>query len=414
MTRLASEDGQLSLFDPEPAAPPVRPEPGGAQGTLFGAGQLPRFPVTREPEASPLGDPGLARLARSPAMRRLHRIGFLGAIDYVFHPQRWDGWQRYSRYDHSIAVAALADRFAGRRRLDPAERRTAVAAALLHDLGHGPLSHSAEPAFAALFGIDHHSRTEALIRDRSGPDAVGCLLDEASISTSEVLRLLSGRSNAPTADLFGSPLNVDTLDGIWRARRYACRQVHDHPAAAVERLADRDPGRWQASFDRFWQDKEVVYRHIVGGRIGAMADDLVDAYIRGGPAGLCAEDFFRDDRGFLRKHRALTRRLSALRRSLRASIEVGPRLDPAKELRVRRRSYTIDRTINIERTADLYKRYHRGINAEIIDRPLVSSDAFLGGPVARTGGLFPEEPDGVADSRDGSDRAGPGVHANAD
>ncbi|MEQ8968538.1 MAG: HD domain-containing protein [Azospirillaceae bacterium] len=352
---------QLSLFDDEPD---------DGQLALFPPDSLPRFPTGAPPDTAVLRDSAIAPLVAAPAFDRLRRIGFLGAIDYVFHPQRWDGWQRYSRYEHSLAVADLADRFARRRGVEREERRTLVAAALLHDLGHGPLSHSSERAFADLFGIDHHRRTEELVRDRSGPGSIGRLLDESRLSADEVIRLLSGRSNAPAADLFDSPLNVDTLDGIWRARRYACRQILGHPRVTVERLADEAPGRWQTTFDRFWQDKEAVYRHVVGGRIGAMAVDLVDSYVRENASDLTAAEFERDDIGFLRSHPRLARALRNMRRDLREALKAGARLEPEPSLRLRRRSYRIDGEVFIETTSDLYKRYQRGMTAEIISAPL--------------------------------------------
>jgi len=378
---------QLSLFDEEPD---------DGQLGLFPPDRLPRFPTGAPPDTAVLRDSAIARLVAAPAFERLRRVGFLGAIDYVFHPQRWDGWQRYSRYEHSLAVADLADRFARRRGVDPEERRTLVAAALLHDLGHGPLSHSSERAFADLFGIDHHRRTEALIRDRSEPLSIGRILDESRLSGEEVIRLLSGRSNAPAADLFDSPLNVDTLDGIWRARRYACRQILGHPRVTVERLADEAPGRWQTTFDRFWQDKEAVYRHVVGGRIGAMADDLVDSYVRENASELSAEDFARDDIGFLRSHPGLAWALLQMRRDLREALKAGARLEPEPSLRLRRRSYRIDSEVFIETTNDLYKRYQRDINAEII---AASLDA-RGARDVRGGHLF-EGPVADRDNGDG-------------
>lgn len=104
----------------------------------------------------------IAQLAQTEVVARLRKVSFLGAIDH-------SSWARpaqaylTSRFDHSIGVALLAKSAARRLKLSRRQRDTALAAALLHDVGHGPLSHSLESAFARAFGIDHHKATEDLI-----------------------------------------------------------------------------------------------------------------------------------------------------------------------------------------------------------------------------------------------------------
>src|SRR5690349_3257178 len=86
-------------------------------------------------------------------VKRLEDISFLGAIEKL-GPSNTSG--AGSRLDHTIGVAYLA--YLGTFNVNETERNTAIAAALLHDIGHGPLSHSSEPFFKKAFGIDH--RTE--------------------------------------------------------------------------------------------------------------------------------------------------------------------------------------------------------------------------------------------------------------
>jgi HD superfamily phosphohydrolase len=38
--------------------------------------------------------------------------------------------------------------------------------ALLHDIGHLPISHSLEPVFLSVFGIDHHHASEDIFFGR--------------------------------------------------------------------------------------------------------------------------------------------------------------------------------------------------------------------------------------------------------
>ena len=80
--------------------------------------------------------------------KRLQDISFLGAIDYTSRNKK-----RHNRYNHSISVGTLALYYATLMQLSDYESRHLVLAALLHDIGHGPLSHSMEPAFQKDMGF---------------------------------------------------------------------------------------------------------------------------------------------------------------------------------------------------------------------------------------------------------------------
>src|SRR5208337_2078246 len=101
------------------------------------------------------GDPLFVELVETPAFRRLKSIRFLGGIDYLLvrSPNGATRNIRYTRYQHSLGVARLALLYSEQRDLSIAERRTVYVAALLHDVGHAPLSHSLEPIFEQAFGL---------------------------------------------------------------------------------------------------------------------------------------------------------------------------------------------------------------------------------------------------------------------
>ncbi|HLT36551.1 MAG TPA: HD domain-containing protein, partial [Enhygromyxa sp.] len=94
-----------------------------------------------------LGDSLLA----SPWLSRLGRISFLGTLDQ--HPR---SRRSSNRLEHSLGVASLAADAAVDLGLPRERAQLFVAACLLHDIGHYPLSHAAEPAFAKLLGAGHH------------------------------------------------------------------------------------------------------------------------------------------------------------------------------------------------------------------------------------------------------------------
>jgi HD superfamily phosphohydrolase len=105
----------------------------------------------------------LLDLINTREFQRLRRIKQLGMSELVFPGTN------HSRFAHSIGVMHNARRFLDRlaKVCDEGisvEHRTAVlAASLLHDVGHGPFSHT----FEKITGEDHEARTLQVIRDNS-------------------------------------------------------------------------------------------------------------------------------------------------------------------------------------------------------------------------------------------------------
>src|SRR5699024_3117147 len=89
--------------------------------------------------------------------QRLRRIKQLGTSYLTFHGAE------HSRFNHSLGVYEIVRRilinFEDRPKWNREERLLCLAAALLHDLGHGPFSHS----FEKVFKLDHEDFTRAII-----------------------------------------------------------------------------------------------------------------------------------------------------------------------------------------------------------------------------------------------------------
>ena len=98
-------------------------------------------------------------LVDSAPFQRLRRIRQLGPAFLTFHGAE------SSRFTHSIGVFAIARRAMSRlSELDPSlesEKGVLYAAALLHDVGHAPLSHTGEE----MFGTHHEQWSARIIRD---------------------------------------------------------------------------------------------------------------------------------------------------------------------------------------------------------------------------------------------------------
>lgn len=108
------------------------------------------------------------RLMQADEVQRLRRIRQLGLTSLAYPGAD------HTRFSHAIGAAHVMTRFIGRLRqiegdLSPHQRVTpehatlAVAAAFLHDLGHGPLSHLFEDALPE--GPSHETWTVRLILD---------------------------------------------------------------------------------------------------------------------------------------------------------------------------------------------------------------------------------------------------------
>ena len=170
----------------------------------------------------PLSAPELA-LIGTPAFLRLERIQQLGFVSRV-----WPG-ARHARYEHSIGVMHLARLAIDHLRRLPAaafvtdeDARVAVAAALLHDIGHYPFSHAIEelgepvlPHEAVGRRIILGPEVAPILREAWGvdPARVGRFLHPGGESLSAADRLLRG--------VLSGPLDVDKLDYLPRDAR-AC------------------------------------------------------------------------------------------------------------------------------------------------------------------------------------------------
>nr|WP_199290197.1 HD domain-containing protein [Leptolyngbya sp. FACHB-36] len=101
----------------------------------------------------------LIRLIDTPAFQRLRRVRQLGPASLTFHGAE------SSRFTHSIGVMAIARRAFDRiakayPQLQP-HRPVVLCAALLHDIGHGPFSHTGEE----IFGSQHEHWTERILQE---------------------------------------------------------------------------------------------------------------------------------------------------------------------------------------------------------------------------------------------------------
>lgn len=220
----------------------------------------------------------VSQLVRTRVVNRLIDVSFLGAIDYSPWGSRVSRYLT-SRFDHSLGVALLASEAAEALNLDSSQRNVALAAALLHDIGHGPLSHSLEAAFERHLGLNHHiATTDLLIGPSASARELRSALSDYEVDVDEVLALITGKhATHPLTELFGGPINLDTIEGILRSANYR-DTIRNTPTplavlnAAITVIKGDIDAIAIGHLDDFWQLKGLIYSQLVRGPIGLLSD----------------------------------------------------------------------------------------------------------------------------------------------
>ncbi|HXQ79581.1 MAG TPA: HD domain-containing protein [Thermoplasmata archaeon] len=135
----------------------------------------------------------------------------------------------HTRLEHSLGTFWVAGQMADRLGLEGAARRRVTAAGLLHDLGHGPFSHTLDGPMVEVLGINHEAVSRARIEGNDPswpPDRVEVpeVLERFGLRPSQVADLVDpARHAAPSrlerAILHGA-IDADRIDYLQRDAHY--------------------------------------------------------------------------------------------------------------------------------------------------------------------------------------------------
>ena len=180
----------------------------------------------------------LIQLIDTPPFQRLRRIRQLGTASLTFHGAEG------SRFTHSLGVMHIARRVFDRLvqaypSLEP-YRTLVLCGALLHDIGHGPFSHTGED----IFDSDHEGWTRRILQE-SGP--IRQLLDQFDPQLrSDLERLYLKQYPLPfVGQLVSSQLDCDRLDYLMRDSYFTGASYGQLDLDRILMALDYDPVRQQ-------------------------------------------------------------------------------------------------------------------------------------------------------------------------
>jgi len=143
------------------------------------------------------------KIIDTPQMQRLRRIKQVGFASLVYPGAN------HTRFEHSLGVMHIASVLAPKMQADEREKREIVAAALLHDIGHAPFSHSSENIVKKYLKMEHED-VFPLIKDTELEDV---LKDEG-------LRPKKICEHIKTAGIVSGDIDADRMDYLVRDSYY--------------------------------------------------------------------------------------------------------------------------------------------------------------------------------------------------
>lgn len=152
------------------------------------------------------------KLVDSPEFQRLRYVKQLGMCYLVFPGAN------HTRFEHSIGTMFLSEMFADTLHVD--DKDLLMAAALLHDVGHPPLSHGLEDVFESITGLDHVDAGVSIIEGKNEFErsTIPSVLEEIGLRPKDVADVISGKSGKYKliSRIISGPIDVDELDYLRR------------------------------------------------------------------------------------------------------------------------------------------------------------------------------------------------------
>ena len=175
------------------------------------------FKIIQDPLNGPIKvTADFQRLIDTCEFQRLRYIRQLGMCHLVFPGAN------HTRFEHSLGTMHLANMFSDALHLE--DQKLLMASALLHDIGHPPLSHSLEELFEKFSGMDHLQAGISMILGKGKYDGslIPSILESIGISPGDVVSVLLGNKKEfrTLSRMISGPVDVDELDYLRRDSMY--------------------------------------------------------------------------------------------------------------------------------------------------------------------------------------------------
>jgi len=166
-------------------------------------------------------------LLESPEIQRLYDVKQLGFAHLVFPGAH------HTRLEHSLGAYKIASQISEMLDLNKREKDVISCAALLHDVGHGPFSHTLESILVEKFNVDHVDLTEKLIlgeydifedgeKSIIGSRGINDILIENDMDKGEIVDIIRGKTHKKPymSQILNSTIDADQLDYLIRDAYY--------------------------------------------------------------------------------------------------------------------------------------------------------------------------------------------------
>ena len=221
----------------------------------------------------------LFELLNAREFQRLRRIRQLGMASLAYPGAD------HSRYSHSLGVMQTARRMLGRLAdevdVTQADRLVVLAAALLHDLGHGPFSH----VFERVTGIHHERLTGRVINDPASE--VHQILIRRDVTLPErVVGLLNASEPTWQKDVLSSQLDADRLDYLLRDNHHTGSRYGGYDLTWLIQTLTVSHGRLavlpkgQSAVEAYLMARYHMYKNVYFHKVVRAAEGMVTLILR--------------------------------------------------------------------------------------------------------------------------------------
>lgn len=229
------------------------------------------------------------QLINAPEMQRLRRIKQLGGTSMVFQSAE------HSRFTHSLGVYEIVRQMIAleqlKDQLTDYEKLTVLCAGLLHDIGHGPFSHSFEP----IFKTSHETMTIRIIKEDSHIHRVLAAVHPQL--PDDVAAVIEKSAKPLLVQMISSQLDADRMDYLLRdsyfcgvtygqfdmSRLLRTLRIIDHrivfKASGVQAIEDYILARYHMYWQVYYHPTVRSYEHLLQSIMRRVKDLYESGYV---------------------------------------------------------------------------------------------------------------------------------------